>query len=131
MDNKLEIKELKIKAVEYYDKNIYVLNTIDDDILNETSEFPIGSITKIFTAISILLLHEHKIINIYENISKYLSEFISENDINHLKIIDIMNHTSGLKDFHDYIKNDINCKCYNEETKIFNCACGEANQKVF
>jgi hypothetical protein len=134
MDNKLEMKELKIKAVEYYENNIYVLNTIDNDILNKTSEFPIGSMTKIFTVIAVLLLHQHNKIDIYKNISKYVDKpmnNMSVNNINNIRIIDIINHTSGLKDFHDYINNDINCKCYDETTKIFNCECGGSNQKVF
>jgi hypothetical protein len=39
----------KIKMVEYVDKNIYYLNNIDNDKLDGFSEFPIGSVTKLFT----------------------------------------------------------------------------------
>lgn len=58
----------------------------------EFSEFPIGSITKIFTIVSLLLLHQNNKLNIYDNIGKY----INNNHIKNLKIIDIINHKSGL-----------------------------------
>lgn len=47
--NKMKINELKIKQIKYNDNKLYVLNNIDDDKLDEYSEFPIGSITKLFT----------------------------------------------------------------------------------
>ena len=50
----------KIKMVEYQNKKTYALNNIDNDKLNELSEFPIGSVTKLFTIISLLLLHQNK-----------------------------------------------------------------------
>ena len=53
------IHEKKIKVVEYDDKKLCVLNNIDSDKLYEYSEFPIGSITKLFTIISLLLLHQN------------------------------------------------------------------------
>lgn len=39
----------KMKIVEFTNNNIYVLNNIDNDKLNEYSEFHLGSITKLFT----------------------------------------------------------------------------------
>lgn len=87
----------KIKIVEYKNSNIYYLNNIDDDVLDKFSEFPIGSITKIFTIIALLILHENKKININGNIGKY----IDNDEIKDLKIIDIINHTSGLKNSWD------------------------------
>ena len=35
--------------VEYTNKKIYGINNIDDDHMSDISEFPIGSITKLFT----------------------------------------------------------------------------------
>jgi hypothetical protein len=86
------IHEKKIKVVEYDDKKLCVLNNIDSDKLSEYSEFPIGSITKLFTIISLLLLHQNNKININSPIGKY----IDNSRIANLKIIDIMNHKSGL-----------------------------------
>ena len=112
--SKILIKKMKI--VEFTNNNIYVLNNIDNDKLNEYSEFPIGSITKLFTIISLLLLHQNKQINIYDNIGKY----IDNNEIKNLKIIDIMNHKSGLKNMFDgaqYGKSKIK---YKSATEIYN-----------
>ena len=51
-----------------------MLNNIDDEKLDKFSEFLIGSITKLFTFTSILLLHQNKQLNIYENIGKYIDD---------------------------------------------------------
>jgi CubicO group peptidase (beta-lactamase class C family) len=83
--------------IEFMDKHIYALNNIDDDILDEHSEFPIGSVTKLFTIVSLLLLHQNKQLDIYDTIGKY----IDNNNIKNLIIIDIMNHISGLKNIFD------------------------------
>jgi CubicO group peptidase (beta-lactamase class C family) len=83
----------KIKIVEYVNKKTYMVNTIDNEKLDKFSEFPIGSLTKLFTLLSILLLHQNKQLNIYDNIGKY----IKNNHIKNLKIIDIVNHKSGIK----------------------------------
>jgi len=87
-----KILEKKVKIVEYIDKKIYGINNIDSELLSETSEFPIGSITKVFTIVSLLLLHQNKQLNINDNIGKY----IKNDHIKNLKIIDIINHKSGL-----------------------------------
>jgi len=94
------IHEKKIKVVEYDDKKLCVLNNIDSDKLSEYSEFPIGSITKLFTIISLLLLHQNNKININSPIGKY----IDNSRIANLKIIDIMNHKSGLKGMYDNVE---------------------------
>jgi CubicO group peptidase (beta-lactamase class C family) len=83
----------KIKMIEYVKKKTYVFNNIDDEKLDKFSEFLIGSITKLFILLSILLLHQNKQLNIYDNIGKY----IKNNYLKNLKIIDIVNHKSGLK----------------------------------
>ena len=106
----------KIKMIEYVNKNIYYLNTIDNDKLDEFSEFPIGSVTKLFTILSLLILHENKKINIYNNIGKY----IDNDEIKHLKIIDIINHTSGLKNLWDGATYGSSKIKYNTATEIYN-----------
>ena len=78
----------KIKMIEYVKKKTYMLNTMDDEKLDKLSKFPIGSLTKIFTLLSILLLHQNKQLNIYDNIGKY----IDNSHIKNLKIINIINY---------------------------------------
>ena len=90
--NKMKINVIKIKQVKYSDNKLYVLNNIDDDKLDEYSEFPIGSITKLFTIISILLLEQDNKLKITDKIGKY----IKNKEISNLKILDIINHESGL-----------------------------------
>jgi len=90
--NKMKLNELKIKQVKYSNNKLYVLNNVDDDKLNEYSEFPIGSITKLFTIISILLLEQDNKLKITDKIGKY----IKNKEISNLKILDIINHKSGL-----------------------------------
>lgn len=92
-----KILEKKFKMIEYINKKTYILNNIDNEKLDNFSEFPIGSITKIFTIISLLLLHQDKKIDIYDNIGIYIDNYFNDKDINNIKIIDIINHKSGLK----------------------------------
>jgi CubicO group peptidase (beta-lactamase class C family) len=106
----------KIKMVEYVDKNIYYLNTVDNDKLDGFSEFLIGSVTKLFTILSLLILHKNNKINIYDDIGKY----IDNNEIKNLKIIDIINHTSGLKNLWDGANYGSSKIKYNTATQIYN-----------
>jgi len=111
----MKLLEKKIKQVEYNNKKIYGINNIDSEQLSETSEFPIGSITKLFTIVSLLLLHQNKQLNIYENIGKY----IKNEHIKNLKIIDIINHKSGLIDIYDgFIYGSSKIK-YESATQVF------------
>ena len=110
------IHEKKFKLVEYDDKKLHVLNNIDSDKLYEYSEFPIGSITKLFTIISLLLLHQNNKININSPIGKY----IDNSRIANLKIIDIMNHKSGLKGMYDNVEYGYSKKKYNSATEVYN-----------
>jgi len=105
----------KIKMVEYENKTAYEFNNIDNQKLTEESEFPIASITKIFIIISILLLQERYELNINNKIGKYLDY----EEINNLKIIDIMNHRSGLKKWYNKVKNFISKIKYNCATDVF------------
>lgn len=111
----LKLIEKKIKEVEFVDKKLYGINNIDTEQLSETSEFPIGSITKLFTIISLLLLHQNKKLNIYENIGKY----INNEHIKDLKIIDIINHKSGLINMYDGIIYGSSKIKYDSATQIY------------
>jgi hypothetical protein len=114
---KIIIDEPTIKYVKYNGKNtIHTINTMDDEILNEKSEFPIGSITKLFIIISLLLLHQNNKININSQIGKY----IDNSQIANLKIIDIMNHKSGLKNMYNNVEYGYSKKKYNSATEVYN-----------
>ncbi|PKW20416.1 serine hydrolase domain-containing protein [Flavobacterium lindanitolerans] len=58
--------------------------------------FQIGSITKQFTAVGILMLEEQGKINTGSSISKYIPDYPSGDNI---KIYHLLTHTSGIKDF--------------------------------
>ena len=111
----MKINEIKIKQVKYSDNKLYVLNNIDDDKLDEYSEFPIGSITKLFTIISILLLEQDNKLKITDRIGKY----IENEEISDLKILDIMNHESGLINIWKDYKYGSSKKKFNSATEVY------------
>jgi CubicO group peptidase (beta-lactamase class C family) len=117
-DNQQEggkIIKKKIKMVEYENHTAYEFNNIDNDKLTEESEFPIASISKIFIIISILMLQERWELNINNKIGKYLDY----KEIKDLKIIDIINHRSGLKIWYYKVKNFISKMKYNSALEVF------------
>lgn len=67
--------------------------------INLTSEyvFEIGSMTKQFTAIAILMLLEEGKLNLNDNITKYISDYPTHGEI--ITIHHLLNHTSGIKSF--------------------------------
>ena len=105
----------KIKMVEYENHVAYEFNNIDKQKLTEESEFPIASISKIFIIVSLLLLQERYELNINNKIGKYLDY----EEIDDLKIIDIMNHRSGLKNWWNKVKNFISKKNNCSALKLF------------
>lgn len=78
------------KEVRYEGGVLYCQNTLDDEELNETSQFLIGSVTKIFTYILILILQQEKKLNIEDEISIYLDDFEG------FSIKDLMEHKTNL-----------------------------------
>jgi CubicO group peptidase (beta-lactamase class C family) len=58
--------------------------------------FQIGSMTKQFTAISILMLHEQGKINVNDEIVKYLPDYPNGKNIT---VHHLLTHTSGIKDY--------------------------------
>jgi CubicO group peptidase (beta-lactamase class C family) len=113
--NKMKINVIKIKQVKYSDNKLYALNNIDDDKLDEYSEFPIGSITKLFTIISILLLEQDNKLKITDKIGKY----IKNKEISNLKILDIINHESGLINIWKDYKYGSSKKKFNSVTEVY------------
>lgn len=61
------------------------------------SVFQIGSMTKQFTAIAILMLHEQGRLNINDDITRYLPDYPTHG--NKITLHHLLNHTSGIKDF--------------------------------
>ena len=112
----MKLFEKKYKLIEYIDNKIYFINNLDNEKLNEYSEYPIGSVTKLFIIISLLLLHQNNKINIFNKIGNY----ITNDYIKDLKIIDIINHKSGLKDVYDNKKYGSSKIKFDSATQVFN-----------
>lgn len=74
------------------------VNKINND---SNTRFLIGSISKMFTAVAIMKLYEEKSLDINDSASKYLNIEGLEDDI---KIVNLLNHTSGLKNYVMYNK---------------------------
>ena len=96
--------------------NIYIYFYIDKEGHNEYSEFPIGSITKVFTMISLLLLHQNKQININNTFADYLDN----KELAKVKIIDVINHVSGIKNIYDNYIYGSSKKKYKCATEVYN-----------
>ncbi|MCX8530901.1 serine hydrolase domain-containing protein [Chryseobacterium luquanense] len=84
------------KGKPIYKKAFGIANLELDAKLNTNSVFQIGSMTKQFTAISILILEEQGKLKVTDPISKYIPSYPNGNNI---KIHQLLNHTSGIKDF--------------------------------
>jgi CubicO group peptidase (beta-lactamase class C family) len=79
-----------------YKKSFGIVNEETKQPLNENSIFEIASVTKQFTAMGIMILHEKGKLNLNDNLSKFIPElaFYKGITIRHL-----LNHTSGLPDY--------------------------------
>ena len=73
--------------------------------------FRIGSITKQFTAMAIMMLEEKKLLNVNDNLSKYLPDYPNGDKI---KIEHLLTHTSGIPD-HTELPD------FNQERRVFQC----------
>lgn len=63
--------------------------------INDNTLFAIGSVSKQFTAVLILLQMEHGQLNIEDKVSKYVKEFQTK-EYENITIHQLLNHTSGL-----------------------------------
>lgn len=79
-----------------YKKSFGIANEATKQALNENSVFEIASVTKQFTAMAIMILHEKGKLNLDDNISKFIPELAFYNGIT---IKHLLNHTSGLPDY--------------------------------
>lgn len=72
----------------------YGMSDFDQGIKNTSqTRFPIGSMTKQFTAMAVMQLVEKGLINEQDKLSKYIPDFPNGNDIT---IYNLLTHTSGL-----------------------------------
>ncbi len=79
-----------------YKKSFGNSNEETTQLLNENSIFDLASVSKQFTAMSIMILHEKGKLNLNDKMSKFIPElsFYEGITIKHL-----LNHTSGLPDY--------------------------------
>ncbi|MCI3937237.1 beta-lactamase family protein [Chryseobacterium aahli] len=84
------------KGKPIYKKAFGMANLELDSQLNTNSVFQIGSMTKQFTAIAILMLEEHGKLKVSDAVSKYIPSYPNGDKIT---IHDLLTHTSGIKDF--------------------------------
>jgi CubicO group peptidase (beta-lactamase class C family) len=79
-----------------YEKAFGKANIELNVILTTESVFQLGSMTKQFTAIAILMLEEQGKLDIKQPVSKYISDYPSGDSIT---LHHLLTHTSGIKDF--------------------------------
>ena len=93
---KFMVDKPKLKYVKYDEKNIiHMINTVDNEKLDEYSEFMIGSVTKVFTGIMMIILNDKKILNLDDNITKYIKPN-KNNKFDNITIKHLINHTGGI-----------------------------------
>jgi len=84
------------KGKPVYEKAFGMANLELDEKLNINSVFQIGSMTKQFTAIAILMLEEQGKLKVSDPVSKYIPSYPNGDKIS---IHHLLTHTSGIKDF--------------------------------
>ena len=89
----MKIEPYQQKRLMYTKKTLYVVNDIDEDVIDENTDFTLGSVSKVFTAIVALLLDQEGILSLEDPVNKYLPS----KKLKGIKIIDLVNHKSGLK----------------------------------
>jgi CubicO group peptidase (beta-lactamase class C family) len=78
-----------------YNRSFGLANEITQEKLNENSVFDLGSVSKQFTAMAIVILKEQGKLNYDDKITKYLPEL---SEYSNLSIRNLLNHTGGLPD---------------------------------
>jgi CubicO group peptidase (beta-lactamase class C family) len=80
-----------------YRKALGKANLELDVDMTPNNAFQIGSMTKQFTAVGILILEEEGKLSLQDDVRKYMSDFPVQGDS--LTLRHLLNHTSGIKDF--------------------------------
>ena len=68
----MKIEPYQQKRLMYTNKKLYVVNDMDDDVMDENTDFTLGSVSKVFTAIVTLLLDQEGILSLEDPVDKYL-----------------------------------------------------------
>ena len=118
----MKIEPYQQKRLMYTKKRLYVVNDIDDDVIDENTDFTLGSVSKVFTAIVSLLLDQEGVLSLEDPVDKYLPS----KKLKGIKIIDLINHKSGLtrdsdmfhKGFEKEFKNELELFKIFEKEKI-------------
>ncbi len=63
------------------------------------SRFRIGSVTKLITAVAIMLLYERKLLNIDDKLTRFIPDYPNGNNIT---IHNLLTHTSGISNFSSF-----------------------------
>lgn len=77
----------------FYQRNAGFRDNVLKDPIQHNQVFNLGSISKPFTAVAVLQLYERGLLNINDNVLKYLPGFTYDN----ICIKHLLSHTSGLK----------------------------------
>lgn len=92
---------------------------VDSEAVKENTTYDLASITKLYTSLLILKLHEKGELNIHDYCSKYLSSFCDSE----LKIIDLLTHKANfgirLSDYREKFENKLNDEIYKITPPIF------------
>lgn len=67
--------------------------------MTQDSVFHVASVTKPFTAMCMMILHERGLINVYDDVRKYIPDLIRFSEP--LTIKQMLNHVSGLREYYD------------------------------
>jgi CubicO group peptidase (beta-lactamase class C family) len=102
-------KPIYEKAFGYADFNLKRL-------LNNQSVFELASVSKQFTAMAIMQLHQQKKLNYDDNIKKYLPSIPYQN----ITINNLLHHTSGIPEFLQWSKNEIDINRINYNKDVLN-----------
>lgn len=88
----------------------YGMANYEHEIPNDPqTKFRIGSLTKQFTAMAIMMLEEEKRLNIHDNLTKYIPDYPNGDKI---KIMHLLTHSSGIPD-HTELPD------FNQERRVF------------
>jgi len=76
-----------------YQKSLGYRDNVSKDPIQHDLIFNIGSVSKPFTSVAILQLHQQGLLDVNSNVLKYLPEFPYDN----ISVKHLLSHTSGLK----------------------------------
>ncbi len=82
-----------------YHQHYGLADRANEIAISDSTKFLIGSITKPFTAMAILLLEQDGALSLNDPLSKYFPDFPIADSVT---IEQLLTHTSGIRDYHDF-----------------------------